>query len=765
MRLTTITISGFKSFSQKTVIDVRKNITGIVGPNGSGKSNIAEAIRFVLGEQSMKSMRAPIGSELIFKGSSGANPLPALSRASVALTLSNKEKEYDATVSDRVAPYLVYDEIVLAREIYADGTSDYMINGAKVRLKDVEELLALAGIGNSKHAILNQGEADRVLLVSPKERRLIIEDALGLKVFQLRIDETRKKLEKTNRHLSEVRTLEKEIKPHFEYLKRQLDKIKKFEDEKERFKNYARHFFSEEMKRLTQVKEQMKEIGSSSALSLLLVTLERDVEALLLKGASQIDESNSNEEIKKKQEEREVLENSLREISIALEVIIRERNRIKRDLDSLTREESLSSTLSLALSYTEEERSLFRNDLFTHIDTMKEVYEIKGKEGDSLFREHFDKSKLLTNQFLQSDNSNNRDNGDYDDTSDNKKESKKDILSKEEEALSVEEEKLAEEKDIFMSLLQLKKEEVNDVEQRKNEKMSTYLREEKKIYTMRTKSAEIRGLISTQREKERGYEDDKHYFDSLLEEAKVYLGDVVKEYPYYLHGDPTTPFDKYEVRRLLEKSKLRLEEGAVSSGGEIESEYKKVSERLTYLHNEIEDILRSEKELEFLIRDVEDHMEKKYEEGITNVSTSFAKYFATVFPGGEASLVQKEEMIHDEDDEVVKERGVEIAVKLPQKKVKSIAAFSGGEKALTAIALLFALSEVSPPPFIVLDETDAPLDEYNAKKYGETLALLSEKSKLLVITHNRETMSHCEMLYGVTIGIDGASKLLSVDLK
>lgn len=91
--------------------------------------------------------------------------------------------------------------------------------------------------------------------------------------------------------------------------------------------------------------------------------------------------------------------------------------------------------------------------------------------------------------------------------------------------------------------------------------------------------------------------------------------------------------------------------------------------------------------------------------------------------------------------------------------------FSGGERALVSIALLFAMSSITPPPFMVLDETDAPLDESNARKYGEMLKRLAQKSKLLVITHNRETMNHCDMLYGVTIGVDGSSKLLSINFK
>ena len=125
MRLSHITISGFKSFAKKTTIDVTQQVTGVVGPNGSGKSNIAEAIRFVLGEQSMKSMRSKTGSDVIFKGS---EHLSALSRASVTMVIDNRKKDGEgvdtSAISQDLAPYLMYDELTLSRIIYADGTSD-----------------------------------------------------------------------------------------------------------------------------------------------------------------------------------------------------------------------------------------------------------------------------------------------------------------------------------------------------------------------------------------------------------------------------------------------------------------------------------------------------------------------------------------------------------------------------------------------------------------------------------------------------------------
>jgi chromosome segregation protein len=150
---------------------------------------------------------------------------------------------------------------------------------------------------------------------------------------------------------------------------------------------------------------------------------------------------------------------------------------------------------------------------------------------------------------------------------------------------------------------------------------------------------------------------------------------------------------------------------------------------------------------------------------VKEVSKVFSEFFGEVFVGGKGKLILVQLTKIDEEGNQLTEQGIDIDVSLPNKKVKELSMFSGGERALVSIALLFAMSSITPPPFMVLDETDAPLDEANARKYGVMLQRLAEKSKLLVITHNRETMNHCDMLYGVTISADGSSRLLSIDFK
>ncbi len=214
MYLKHLTISGFKSFAKKSELEFSAPITSIVGPNGSGKSNVAESFRFVLGEQSMKSMRGKKGGDLIFNGSDATS---RSNKASVSIILDN---------SKRVFP-MDFDEITLERTVYRDGQNEYQINGSKVRLKDVQELLSAANIGPTGHHIISQGEADRILSASAKERREMIEDALGLKVFQYKRIEAEKKLKKTQANIEKVQSLRREVAPHLKFLERQVKKIER----------------------------------------------------------------------------------------------------------------------------------------------------------------------------------------------------------------------------------------------------------------------------------------------------------------------------------------------------------------------------------------------------------------------------------------------------------------------------------------------------------------------------------------------------------
>lgn len=216
MRLHSLELSGFKSFAKKTTLDFEHPVVSIVGPNGSGKSNVVEAFRFVLGEQSMKSMRGKSGADLIFKGSKF---LPKGTKASATIYFNNKDKVFKLLTEEGEDMNLNYNVISISREVYPDGLNKYILNGSEVRLKDINNLLSSVNIGSSGHHIISQGEADRVLNSNPKDLREIMEDALGLKVYQYKIRETSRKLERTDENMKEVSMLRRENAPCHEELR------------------------------------------------------------------------------------------------------------------------------------------------------------------------------------------------------------------------------------------------------------------------------------------------------------------------------------------------------------------------------------------------------------------------------------------------------------------------------------------------------------------------------------------------------------------
>ncbi|MGB4076341.1 MAG: AAA family ATPase, partial [Minisyncoccia bacterium] len=234
-------------------------------------------------------------------------------------------------------------------------------------------------------------------------------------------------------------------------------------------------------------------------------------------------------------------------------------------------------------------------------------------------------------------------------------------------------------------------------------------------------------------------------------------------------------------KKKVDRLKIRIEE-AGGTGEEVRVEYENTKTRDEFLTKELGDLASAADGLETLIEDLDTELTKSFAEGLAKVNESFREFFSLMFGGGGAKLMLEEpapthtrkrshddldedgeeEEEADEDEERVERPGLEIQVNLPKKKLQSLMQLSGGERALTSIALIFAMSQVNPPPFLILDETDAALDEANSRRYGDMVEALAKHSQLIVITHNRETMSRAGILYGVTMGNDGISKLLSV---
>lgn len=735
MRLSHITLQGFKSFAKKTTLDVTHQVTGVVGPNGSGKSNIAEAIRFVLGEQSMKSMRGKIGSDVIWKGS---EHLAAMSRASVTMVIDNKDKGDTAHASETLAPFLVYDELTLSRTIYSDGTSDYMLNGAKIRLKDVQELLSFAGIGGSAHTIVNQGEADRILLASPKDRKEALEDALGLRVFHMRLNESKRKLERVRVHVHEVELLRKEIKPHLDHLKRQVDKIESQEEERKKLHTLLIAYLTREEQELNLLNERIREQGTSGSLLLITDSIQKELRTLKEKSTDSVaisvqEKQTFQAEMRNLLERRDQVTKTLGRLEAEKAHLEKEMSRETEHKAATVEHEELASTHKvLTKGFEKTEAALVANDTALARTELKAVtgvvdaFFLKHETGGAPRKESIAKDISVIEHSITDH------------------EKKEQSLSKE------------------MNELQ---ENIDAIDTRAQAHMESRHEEEKKVMMLESKLRELDSAIALRKQEEGELSLRRQHFEALLEEGVAIVGQVVREYKSYAPEERFRETPKHDLLRAIERSKLRIEEAGVPNREEVIAEYKSTRERDEYLTRELADIHESEGKLMELIEELGTSLEERFSTGVKEVSRVFSEFFGEVFQGGKGKLVVVHMTKIDEEGREIIEQGIDIDVSLPNKKVKEIGMFSGGERALVSIALLFAMSSITPPPFMVLDETDAPLDESNARKYGVMLQRLAEKSKLLIITHNRETMNHCDMLYGVTIGVEGSSRLLSIDFK
>lgn len=733
MRLLHLELNGFKSFAHKSTLEFDSPVVSVVGPNGSGKSNVVEAIRFVLGEQSIKSMRGKTGGDLIFKGSKN---LSKGTRASVTIFFNNTDKVFKLSNDNGEDVNLNFDTISISREVHSDGLNKYILNGTEVRLRDIHNLLASVNIGSSGHHIISQGEADRILNANSRERKAMIEDALGLKVYQYKIKESEKKLERTNENMKEVGMLRRENAPHLNFLKKQVEKFEKAKEMQMELSVLYREYLKKESVFLDGEKNKLH--GEKNQLSFDL----RDINEKL----SSIDGGN-NAVGGSKIEDLRIIEKKINEIRGIKNEMERKLGRIEGMLEmEAMRKEREPEAIILS---QEEVKGIIS-------EVNESIEEAISKQMVEEIRPILEKIKNILNRFNK--NKEHRDN--FNDSLELKK-NKEEIIS-EMEKIEVEERK------IVLSAQSLRVEIDKEME---------VLRDlEREKFAFKVKHQELSSMLEVVHIRENSLKSRVETFENEIREGVALIGREILGYQDYEIETEIDVHTQEEQKKKIERLKIKLEDAGLGGGPDILKEYQEVLERDNFLVKEMEDLTKSIESLEQLIADLKEKIDKEFKEGIKKINVEFQEFFSLMFGGGHGSLsivVENKKKKKDEDldmdlavvpedEDFVFEQGIDIDVSLPHKKVKELHALSGGERSLTSIALLFAMSQVNPPPFLVLDETDAALDESNSRKYGDMIEKLSKHSQLIVVTHNRETMSRAGILYGVTVGSDGASKLLSV---
>ena len=739
-------MQGFKTFAKKTTVQLldkqegRHSITAIVGPNGSGKSNIADAIRWVLGEQSMKTLRGKSSHDVIFSGSNGKT---RAGFAEVTVTFGDANKIEGVETS----------ELAITRRLYRDGESSYLINGRSVRLLDVQMLLAQANVGQKSYSIINQGQVDHILAASPEERKNFFDDATGVKPLQLKRHKAILKINRTKNNLQQAELLVEEIAPRLRTLKRLVRRLSQREEVESELRTKQVQYYGstwntlqEQMKtELSLFRSQEESVGKQQKELSKEKKLFAEIEAASKE--TKDDEAGSKKlgELQKQYEALQEERASLRESRFELEK--------KLELDKA---KAFSSWTPLPLSKIIEQLTGLRSSL----KSLKKKL-AGGKLTEADLDSAFDTSSKLLNRLQKPAPESHQ--------PDKEALKKLDDIKKQDAGID---KKLAELKKSMHALATAAK----DDKQELFALQRRMLKAQEKLHDLESGLNERRVALARIETRLEDLEREmKEQLDAgLQKESKAFKGAVDTS---DLHGD---------IMRLRQKLELI---GGIDE--ETVKEHDEAKERHDFLEEQIADLVQALSDTEKIVKELDEQIKEQSKASFKEIQTNFEHYFKILFKGGSATLKEirakdiepkapkkvkdapeELEALDDEEFEepAVKEDpnrvvGIEITATPPGKRLKNINLLSGGERALTSIALISAIMATNPSPFVVLDEVDAALDEANTVRFAEIVEELSEHTQFILVTHNRATMHAADALYGVTMQSDGVSQMISVKME
>ncbi|MEK7073232.1 MAG: AAA family ATPase [Patescibacteria group bacterium] len=742
MYLEQLHIQGFKSFAQASRLDFlgpqqkTKGITTIVGPNGSGKSNVADAIRWVLGEQSMKLLRGKKSEDVIFAGSDKKS---RSGFAEVTMRLLNEGRSAE----------LDYPEVEITRRLYRDGESEYLLNKNKVRLTDIQMILAKANFGERHYAVIGQGMIESLLALSAEERREFFDEASGVRPLQIKKQQSIQKLALTEENLMQATTLLAEIEPRLRSLARQVKRLEERSSIEEELHGLQHLWYGGQWRALGASLEEVR--GRLTKQEALLTTKAAEVE-ILRSGFQDMEKEET-------------------ATGAAL--------KIQRELSALFAEQSALRDAQLKLD-TSIARSRAEATVTTPLPLSKIISELQGiVDGQAALIEKLLKvTDLAALASIQKDLAA---------TSGRTRE----LLDKLERPPKTEKPDAVDPK--TLAALAAVQKDVADVAGR-------VAVAQKKLTDAGAEESSKKGAIFAKQRELAAKQQELHVLESAANQIRVDMARLetrrealeqemtveLKERAERVRAEATAmpegPMDG-ELAARIQKLKYSLELiGGIDP--EVVKEYQETNERFTFLSTQCEDLRLSIENLEKAIIELEGLVEERFATAFDAINTNFDRYFKILFNGGQAKLsktMQKDEDVDEESDGLAEEieeapktiaekfreqkYAIDITANPPGKKVKNLAMLSGGERALTAIALICAIISTNPPPFVVLDEVDAALDESNSIRFAAIVDELSHRSQFVVITHNRYTMEKSSVLYGVSMGEDGASRLLSVKME
>ena len=723
MQLKHIKLSGFKSFVDPTKISFPTNMVGVVGPNGCGKSNVIDAVRWVLGELSAKNLRGESMVDVIFNGSENRK---ASGQCSIELLFDNSSAKIGGE-------YASFNEVSIKRVMTRDAQSDYFINNTKCRRKDVQDIFLGTGLGPSSYAIIEQGMVTKLVSAKPDELRTHIEEAAGVSKYRERRRETESRIKRTRENLSRVKDIRDEIGRLIKRLENQAKAAEKYnvlKKDKAKLELDKAILFSIEAK------------SSRDDLQKKLDSLNRDLQ---IKNAesetiqSQIDQYRTeNESVLSEYEDAQK-----NFYAVGAEIAKREanlQNINKNEQETKSNLEKVKQNYEKAKETEKNFEELSPSEKAMHIlDSMINTIEKYGIKNDNIREKAIElkslltdilniataQSKTLTEEYLSRQN-------DLEDQIVNAEKLKKSI----EDEMRDFADKSSRAESVLISLRQ------------KQSKFNEELREfENKKSIADLDARTISEKITNIRIEQKTYEINLDNSNKKIKEAGIDIDEI----NFSEYEDMTT--DELEDKLVNIETKI-IKLGAINLAApeEIEEESKRKEE----LDEQYNDLTEALEKLTGAIKKIDQETKTIFKESFDSVNSKLNEMFPKLFGGGVAELTLTEEDALN--------AGVILMARPPGKKNSSISQLSGGEKALTALALVFAIFDLNPAPFCLLDEVDAPLDDLNTLRFINMVEEMSKTVQFIFITHNKVSMERSDYLMGVTMQEAGVSRMVSVDV-
>ena len=812
MRLNSIKLSGFKSFVDPTTVTFPSSMSCIVGPNGCGKSNVIDAVRWVLGESSAKNLRSDSMTDVVFNGSSSRKPV---SKASVELFFDNKEGRIGGEFSS-------YNEISVRRSLELDGQSNYYLNGTSCRKKDITDVFLGTGLGPRSYAIIEQGMISQLVSAKPEEMRGYIEEVAGISRYLERKKETESRIKRTKENLSRLEDLREEISRLLFKLQRQAKAAEKYhelrKDENKaqlmllgsQWRDVSRVLESKEKEvkdqelkveeinsekntsdseiiklraqqielqtELDKVQQEFYSFGADISRTEQEISLKKDrlneIEEKLSTNAIQIDSRKN--ELTNLQQSKSTAASQLADIESELQTIKSsddvkinnaEAERIEgswlvfitntRKLLSKFKETVLSIELKIKNNESAQDQLSEINAIIEEIETLeKEPERLTKSTQDFLSNASEDAKQERINLIDKTDKYAGLQaklasiNSEDAHINNKLKEIEKDNLDLEQES-----------KDLQKP--------IEEIQKKLDLLLSDRLKVEQKLLESRKSieecNASIHAIEREKIEKEQAAIKLRELLENLRLErqaSKIEQNNIEKQVSE-LGGDllkiqqDLEDKDVAEYAAELESIELKISRlGAINLAAmeEYDQESKR-KELLDEQHNELMEALET---LEKAITKIDKETRTTFKDTFDKLNNSLAQSFPKLFGGGHAELI----MLGDD----LLTCGIGISARPPGKKNASVSQLSGGEKALTAIATVFAFFELNPAPFCLLDEVDAPLDDLNTMRFIDLVDEMSQRVQFVYITHNKISMEKSKHLMGVTMQEPGVSRMVAVDV-